>query len=166
MTFESVTKFIVPKHIVQETDRHLRAAGLDQAECFVLWSGVRTLDHFVVKTAHVPRQTAYRLQEGLCVRVDGDELHRINVWLFQHQEQLGVQIHSHPTDAYHSDTDDTYPIVTIRGGLSIVVPDFCRDGLMGKHVAYYRLSSAGWDELSSAEARRLLEYSEGYHVVG
>src|SRR2546425_8616923 len=118
-TFESITRFLVPALVVQETDAQLRAAGRDHSECFVLWSGVQDRNTFLVRTAHVPRQTAYRYSTGLGVRVDGDELHRLNIWLFQHHEQLGVQVHSHPTEAYHSETDDTYPIVTVRGGLSL-----------------------------------------------
>ena len=92
----------------------------------------------------MPRQTAYRLSEGLCVRVEGPELHRLNIWLYEHHELLAVQVHAHPTDAYHSETDDTYPIVTTRGGLSLVVqspqkytrsPRFAVD-IMDSHPQY------------------------------
>lgn len=79
------------------------------------------------------------------VRVDGDALHRLNVWLYQHQQMLGVQVHAHPTDAYHSDTDDTFPIVTTLGGLSLVVPNFCRRDLF-RGSAAYRLTPNGWVE--------------------
>jgi hypothetical protein len=94
------------------------------------------------------------------VRVEGDELHRLNVWLFENHEELAAQVHSHPTEAYHSGTDDTYPIVTMRGGLSVVVPDFARAGLRGDGVANYRLGKSGWDELSLEESRRLIEYED------
>ena len=159
-TLEVVTRFIVPSDVAQETDLQLRAAGRHRAECFVLWSGVHDQDAFRVRTAHVPRQVAYRFEEGLCVRVDGDELHRLNVWLFKNHEQLGVQVHSHPTDAYHSETDDTYPIVTVRGALSLVVPEFGRDGVRGDGVASYRLGVSGWNELSVEEAEKLICFKE------
>jgi hypothetical protein len=159
-TLEIITRFLVPTVVVRETDDQLRTAGRDRVECFVLWSGVQKANTFVVHSAHVPRQTAYRLTDGLCVRVNGDELHRLNMWLFEHHEQLGVQVHSHPTDAYHSETDDTYPIVTVRGGLSLVVPNFGREGVRGRGVAWYRLGVATWDELSRSEARRLIQFQE------
>src|ERR1700682_860893 len=146
-TFERIRRFVVPNFVVQETDTRLRAAGRRRAECFVLWSGVVDGEIFHVRAAHTPRQTAYRFPDGICVRVEGAELHRLNVWLFEHNEQLGVQIHSHPTEAYHSETDDTYPIVTVRGGLSLVVPDFAQGGLRGAGVASYRLGVSGWHEL-------------------
>jgi hypothetical protein len=94
------------------------------------------------------------------VRVDGDELHRLNVWLFDHHELLGAQVHSHPHEAFHSETDDTYPIVTGRGGLSLVVPRFGRFGVRGEGVAWYRLGTSGWHELSRIDAQRLIQFEE------
>ena len=159
-TLESITKFLVPGSVVWDTDVQLRAAGRNRSECFVLWSGAPDHDTFHVRTGHVPQQTAYRFSDGLCVRVDGAELHRLNVWLFEHNEQLAVQVHSHPTEAYHSETDDTYPIVTVRGGLSLVVPDFGRAGLRGEGVAAYRLGMSGWDELAQDEVQRLIQLED------
>lgn len=155
-TFESITRFRVPANICDETDAQLREAGKIRAERFVLWSGVIIGSDFQVRTMHVPRQTAYRLPEGLCVRVEGAELHRLNVWLFENQERLAVQVHAHPTDAYHSETDDTYPIVTTRGGLSLVIPDFARAGVRGPGTALYRLGMSGWDEVTPTIAQALL----------
>ena len=157
-TFESLRQFTVPRIICDETDVQLREAGRDGAERFVLWSGIVEGNSFHVRTMHVPRQRAYRLSEGLCVRVEGEELHRLNVWLFEHRERLAVQVHSHPTDAYHSDTDDAFPIVTTRGGLSLVVPDFGLTGVRGPRTALYRLGMSGWDELGSEEAQTLLVF--------
>jgi hypothetical protein len=154
---ERVRRYIVPRAVVGATNRHLRQAGILRAECFVLWSGIQEGEMFYVRSEHLPRQTAYRLDSGLCVRVEGEELHRLNVWLFEHNELLAVQVHSHPTDAYHSETDDTYPIVTIRGGLSLVVPNFAEEGLFGEGVAYYRLGLSGWDELSEKQAKEIIE---------
>ena len=159
-TLDALTRFLVPAAAIRQTDSQLRAAGCTRSECFVLWSGVQERDIFQIRTAHVPRQTAYRSPDGLCVRVEGDELHRLNVWLFEHGEQLAVQVHSHPTEAYHSDTDDAYPIVTVRGGLSLVVPNFGREGLLGNGVAYYRLGFSGWDELSLNEAKRMIQLGD------
>ena len=159
-TLETISQFVVPFTIVNATDAQLRYAGRTHSECFVLWSGVQDGDTFRVRSVHIPKQTAYRFPDGLCVRVEGDELHRLNVWLYEHGEQLGVQVHSHPTEAFHSETDDTYPIVTVRGGLSLVVPDFARDGLLGNGVACYRLGFAGWDGLSLDEVSRLICFGE------
>ena len=91
---------------------------------------------------------SYKTDAGLCVRVDGEELHRLNVWLYKAQQFVGVQVHSHPADAYHSETDDTYPIATLEGSLSIVLPFFGRDGWGSSDIAMYRLGLEGWVELT------------------
>jgi hypothetical protein len=78
------------------------------------------------------------------------------MWLFENEEMLGIQVHAHPTDAYHSSTDDTYPIMTTLGGLSIVAADFASDGLLDKHCAAYRLSKHGWQRIRNAERSRMI----------
>ena len=155
-TFNSIREFLVPSDICDETDRALRNAGLGRNEHFVLWSGVIDEDRFLARTFHSPRQTAYRLETGLCVRVEADELDRLNRWLYEHGERLAVQIHSHPTEAFHSDTDDAYPMVTTLGGLSLVVPEFCRYGVRGPDTALFRLAPDGWRDVSPPNAQRLL----------
>lgn len=153
----NVERFRVPTDIVVGTDQALRAAGAKELESFVLWTGVVDGPHFTILCGHVPKQTAFSLESGLCVRVEGEELHRINRWLFENGQLLAVQVHSHPGDAYHSDTDNAYPIMTLKGGLSIVVPYFGKLGTVGKGTATYRLGERGWDELSASKAKRVLE---------
>lgn len=156
MSLESVGTFSVPVGIVAETDEALRDAGRHGLERFVLWSGLNRGRTFEVRSCLHPDQTAYRLDSGLCVRIDGLELHRINVWLYSSQETLAVQVHSHPTDAFHSDTDSSFPVVTLLGGLSIVVPYFGLGGLAGQGVAVFRLTRRGWYEVPSSAAQQLV----------
>lgn len=158
MTLESIEQFVIPRDVTRLTDDLLRTAGQEGLEAFVLWSGLTNGGRFSVTSVHHPRQTSYKLPEGLCVRVDGDALHRLNIELFERRELLGVQVHTHPTDAYHSDTDDTYPIVTQLGGLSIVVPEFARDGTDGAEIAVFRLGVRGWDHLSESVVEELIEF--------
>lgn len=146
MTLEGVARFRVPAEIVTKTERSLQRAGHEGYELFVLWSGTLDGEMFSVHTAHVPKQTSYRLDSGLCVRVEGEALHKLNAWLYENEQMLGAQVHAHPADAYHSDTDDTFPIVTTLGGLSLVVPEFCRRGLLLRSAAY-RLAVDGWREV-------------------
>ena len=69
------------------------------------------------------------------MRVDGSELHLLNVWLYEAQQVIGAQVHSHPVEAFHSEIDDTYPIATLDGSLSIVLPSFGRSGFGSKDIA-------------------------------
>jgi hypothetical protein len=141
-----VARFRVPSEVVKQTEETLQGAGAEGYEIFILWSGHQRGALFEVQTPHVPKQTSYRLRHGLCVRVEGPELHRLNVWLYEAGETLAVQVHAHPGRAFHSETDDAYPIMATMGGLSIVAPNFCRHGLFTKRTAIYRLESAGWIE--------------------
>jgi hypothetical protein len=157
MTLAKVKKFVIPQTVVAETEAALRRRGAEGYECFVLWSGRQSDSTFSVRTTHVPAQTSYQLPEGLLVRVDGPALHALNLWLFENEETLGAQVHAHPSRAYHSATDNTYPIVTTVGGLSLVAPDFCAGGLLCRGIAGYRLTPNGWYRLRRRRLRRLLE---------
>ena len=144
MSLVDVDAFRVSADLVAKTEEQLRKAGRDGYELFVLWSGIIEDRVFLTRAAHVPRQQSYKTRDGLIVRVEGEALHKLNVWLYDKGQLLGAQIHAHPSDAFHSPTDDTYPIVTALGGLSIVAADFCRNGLLTPETAVYRLDKPGW----------------------
>ena len=146
MTLRGVQRFRIEASAIRETVEAIRSAGQGGYESFVLWSGTRDDDTFTVAQVHIPEQTSYKLDTGLCVRIDGAELHRLNVWLYKAQQVIGVQVHSHPSEAYHSETDDAYPIATLEGSLSIVLPFFGRDGWESRDIAVYRLGQDGWVE--------------------
>ena len=53
------------------------------------------------------------------------------------RRSIRAQVHTHPGAAYHSRTDDHYPIVAAPGLLSLVIPRFALGpvGLAGAHLA-------------------------------
>lgn len=154
---ERVQLFRVPRRVIGTTTEALRDSGDHGYEMFVLWSGDVDGDCFTVRTAHVPEQTSYRTESGLLVRVEGQALHRLNLWLYEHEEVLAIQVHGHPTAAFHSATDDTFPIVTALGGLSVVAAQFARYGLLTPQAALFRLSLAGWVQIASSKLESLIE---------
>src|SRR5438876_4134313 len=124
----------------------LQEAGLMQDERFVLLTGIRQKDATVmIRNVYVPDQVAGTHDRGFSVTVPGSELQRLNVEWATRGEQLVAQVHSHPSFPYHSDTDDRYPMVTIEGGLSIVVPlfGFCAMTDL-RSCAVFRLVSGTW----------------------
>jgi hypothetical protein len=126
-------------------------------EGFALWAGVQSESTFSVQANIIPAQTGHQLEGGVCVSVGPEELHRINVWLFQNSMSLIGQIHTHPTDAYHSDTDDAYPIATTLGSISLVIPYFARQPFALARCAVYRLLlGRGWVEMTPQEAAALI----------
>jgi hypothetical protein len=157
VSLENIQRFRVPSDLVRTTERKLRRAGRDGYELFVLWSGIAAGDTIEIDTAHVPEQTSYKTKKGLLVRVEGDALHKLNVWLYEHEQVLAAQVHAHPTDAFHSSTDDAFPIVTELGGLSLVAPDFARGGILCEGAAGYRLAVEGWLEIPPAELSDVIQ---------
>jgi hypothetical protein len=154
-----VKKVVVPSVCVEGAYSHLKRVGQECLEGFALWAGVLDGDTFRVRANIIPEQRGLRSDLGVCVVVGGDELHRINVWLYEHGMTLIAQLHSHPDEAYHSTTDDTYPIATANGSLSLVIPDFAREPFSLESCAVYRLlPPRGWVELVGDEAGRLIVF--------
>lgn len=152
-----IRSVIVPRPLAVEAHAHLQRVGGQGLEGFVLWAGVRDGTTFRVSATHIPVQAGHRLAHGVCVTVDGEELHRLNVWLFEQRLTLAAQLHSHPGAAYHSDTDDAYPIATTLGALSIVVPNFAAGPFSLARCAVYRLQpDQGWVRLRPGEVERLI----------
>jgi len=155
----AVETFVLPRSLLESSLDVLADIGRRRAEGFVVWGGVREGEtRFRFEAGLVPEQTAHTTEDGLLVTVHGDALHKINVKLNDNGLMLAGQIHSHPTDAYHSTTDDQLPLVTVLGGLSVVVPDFARDGLDAyEEFAWYRLAGyAQWVEVEPDEVVELV----------
>jgi hypothetical protein len=155
--FQQITKIIVPVRFIENIYDHLRNAGQDGVEGVGLWFGKQEEHIFTVYTSMIPAQKAYRTEEGLLYQVGGEELHRINRWAYENKLLLLVQLHSHPGRAYHSDTDDAYPIVATLGGLSIVIPNFGFDPIGKKYWKVYRLGQGGWKELTDEQVDTLFQ---------
>jgi hypothetical protein len=153
VTLADVREFLIPLELIDQTLEPLQEAGTQGHEAFVLWGG-QFLDEtrFEFASSFFPAQTTSRGKGGLMVYVDGEALFRVNRAFYESGLVLGGQVHSHPTDAYHSETDDAYPLVTLVGALSGVVPDFGDGGRERlDEWAWYRLVSAGeWAAVGEA----------------
>lgn len=147
----------VPRELALETHAYLRHIGRQNSEGFALWAGVLQDSTLTITHVRIPEQAGLRTDDGVLVMVGSDELHRLNVWLYEEGLTLIAQLHSHPTDAFHSETDDALPIMTTVGGLSLVVPFFARNPFSLADYAVYRLMpDGGWAELSSDEVDELI----------
>ena len=155
--FLNIKKLNLPSMCIEDVYSHLRLAGNKGVEGVTLWAGVVNESCFEVKNTIIPKQEAFNHDGGLLYTVDGDELHKINVWLYQNKMTLIAQIHSHPGRAYHSDTDDAYPIITTVGGISIVIPDFGFKPISIDDWAVYRLNEQKqWIKQSKKEVNLLI----------
>ena len=153
-----VSHFRIPSTLLDATLEVLYRAGLAGDEAFVVWGGVVSGNTIDFVSYRVPEQTRHQLPSGLLVTVEGDALHALNRELYRAGEVLAGQVHSHPTAAYHSDTDDHFPLVTLTGALSLVVPYFARGGRADiRDWAWYRLVGQGkWAELTRTDRVEIL----------
>lgn len=159
--FLDITAIRVPLTLAQEAHAHLQRVGQQGLEGFALWAGVRNGSTFVVRHTIIPEQIGMRAAVGVSVTVHAQELHRLNVWLYERQLSLIAQLHSHPGAAYHSDTDDAFPIATTVGCVSLVIPDFAREPFSLDRCASYRLlPRRGWVSLTVAEVQHLIHIVE------
>jgi hypothetical protein len=158
----SITRVLVPRELAEAGNDHLREVGLDGLEGFVLWAGERVGNsEFRVRQMIVPEQHGLRVGDGVCVTVDGAELFRLNVHLYESKLELIAQLHTHPDAAYHSETDDSYPIATQTGALSIVIPDFAEAPFAISGCAIYRLQAGRrWVFIRPRDAERLIHVTD------
>ena|SRR2546425_828029 len=132
MTSALVTRYQVPAAVLRETFEELRRCGQGRRECQVLWVSPWERAAIITRVVH-PRHHA---------RGDGFELD--SAWLTAFWQELTetcsgirVQIHTHPGRAFHSTTDDAWPIIHSPGFLSLVIPTFAtgREDLSGAYLA-------------------------------
>jgi hypothetical protein len=106
------------RDIVGATFRMLRECGRGECECAVYWTG--TADEDVVDGYEHPvhRRSPFGYE------VDDHWLTDFWKRLATSKRSVKVQVHTHPGEAFHSATDDHWPIVSQAGFVSIVIPDF------------------------------------------
>lgn len=138
-------------YVLGQTHEVLRKYGQHGFEGLVLWVGSIHGSVARVEQVVVPEQNPIRNESGVGYFVEGPILLKLSKHLESSKLRLLAQVHSHPTEAYHSDTDDRYAIVTENGGFSLVVPDFAVRPMKLDECAIYRLRGGRWDELTADE---------------
>jgi len=159
-----VRRFVIGSSVVHDTLQSLRRFGASRLECLVLWLGKIDGERAFVVRALTPEQESVSSEDGVGYFVSGQTLFQLNRALAETGLRLVAQVHSHPTEAYHSSTDDRYAIVTADGGLSLVVPDFGNAPPDPVCWAVYRLAQGQWNELQHADAKDLFVIVEEHDI--
>lgn len=147
-----VTELRVASQVLIEGYEFMRSAGRMYLEGMVLWAGKQQGQIFTITDLIIPKQKGLRTSEGVCAIVEADELRRLNIFLYQNSLELAAQVHTHPTEAYHSSTDDEYAIATTVGSFSIVVPNFAVVNYALAECAVYRLDAQGsWIDVDESQ---------------
>lgn len=109
---------LAPK-LWSNTIAQLRACGQARRECVAYWLGPIDDPESVDEVVH----PVHRASAG-SYELDGDWLHQFWVQLHRRRREVRVQVHTHATVAFHSYTDDKWPIVHTPGFCSLVIPNF------------------------------------------
>ena len=116
--------------MIEETFAIFRSCGDNQRECQLYWLSSWKKPALLTEVIH-PNHWSNRY--GLSI--EGNWINKF--WDDMANRGLGVrvQVHTHPHEAFHSATDDAYPLLFDVGFLSLVIPDFAM-GQVGFKKAY------------------------------
>lgn len=105
--------------MLEETFRHFRTCGRGREECQILWLSSWAKPEVIAKIVH-PEHAAHR--GGFVL----DDRWLNKFWMELGDMNMGIrfQVHTHPREAFHSPTDDEFPIIHKPGFLSLVFPNF------------------------------------------
>lgn len=113
-----------------------------------------------IRRAIIPEQESHAGIRGAHVHIHGRELARIAFDNYDRGERNIVQIHTHPSpNTDMSVLDVQWEVVAHPGALSIIVPDYCRDGLVSFMNAsvYERERGGRWRLWGAGEMERRVE---------
>lgn len=137
----------LPRRMIDETFSILRSCGAGERECKLYWLSPWTKPDELAEVAH-PQHDSGRY--GLAIH---------DAWITRFWNELmergfgvRVQVHTHPGAAFHSPTDDAYPLIHEVGFLSLVVPNFAL-GRIGFERAYLTeiQPDGSWRQVDVAE---------------
>lgn len=160
MNFEDISNWVIPKHILEETVKAVQEKGNQGYELFVFWAG-NTIgqNSFEVSQLLIPKQKAYKSPQGAWVDIPGEELSRLNMYLYKHKLSMPIQVHSHPGAAYHSKRDDEKSVLIFPGSISMVIPNFGKKSFQSftDWAIYQKSKNSGWQEITSQRIRSIFD---------
>jgi hypothetical protein len=144
--------YVVPQEVLASSRELLAEPGKEGLEAAILWLGTERRGGDVeILAAHMPQQVAYRSRQGVAVSVVEDALSAL-IAALPDGVFVPVRLHTHPGRAYHSSTDDANMLLSHRGAISIVVPEFARCPIELPRCSVNELDrNHRWRELGVAE---------------
>ncbi len=120
----------LPRRMIEETFATFRSCGAGKRECQLYWASPWSDPSGLTHLIHPKHSSS---SHGL----DLDSAWISKFWLELADRGLGVrvQVHTHPGEAFHSETDDAFPLIHEAGFLSLVISDFA-NGPVGFSRAY------------------------------
>lgn len=136
-------RYKLPFNILSRTFSHFRQCGCGQRECQALWISAWQEPEIITDVVHSSHSAH---AEGFVV--DTAWLDRFWLNLANTEQGIRAQVHTHQWHAFHSRSDNTYPIIHSPGFLSLVIPNFAmgRVGFDGAYLAQIE-QDGSWREV-------------------
>ena len=140
------------KHLIEETFRIFNECGRGQCECVVYWTAPVNNHELADGWDHpTHRRSPFGYQ------IDDEWLTDYWFRLSREKRAIRAQIHTHPTIAFHSQTDDHWPVISQPGFISIVIPNFAMGPINLEDAWAGCLTAEGdWREISMSIAIRII----------
>jgi hypothetical protein len=142
--------YVLVRGVLKQTQWLLGTRSRSTSEAYTVWVGDLDGGVGTVREAWPLEADA----DSRHAKISSGEVLRVGHKVSERGWYILAQLHTHGGRAFHSSTDDHYPISSQRGFLSIVVPNFGNDP-PGRGWAFYEHQGGGsWRQLPANEVRR------------
>lgn len=138
--------------LLSRTFKHFRECGEGRRECQALWTSAWQSPQTITDVVH----PTHRASAGGFL-LDSAWLNAFWIRLADVGSGVRVQVHTHPREAFHSSTDDAYPIVHTPGFLSLVIPNFAMGPVGFKDAYLTEITKDGrWKEIPCEDRLQII----------
>src|SRR5882724_8890578 len=143
----AINQSVTDAALLTQAFRAVRECGRARNECVVYWTGpVATPDRVDAQDHPLHRRSPAGYD------IDSDWLTKYWFRLARERRAIRLQIHTHPGAAFHSETDDHWPVVSQPGFISIVIPGFGSGPISLEAAWVTRLDANGqWQAVAMEE---------------
>lgn len=145
-------RVFVPSLIIDHTELVFRQAGVHGDEGFAVWAGTLSGGDAHVASLVIPRATGGSTHGEISAETTANVLEALDA-----RDLVPLlQLHTHPAQAFLSETDAIRPLVAVPGFVSVVIPDFgfVDLGDVTLWSAHEFVAPRRWRELGSDECGR------------
>jgi len=149
-----VSRYLIPFEVLSTTQSYLRKLGLKYLEGIAYWTGVFKESEAIVRGVIFPADYAdVSIGNYAFSSVNLETAFKVGNEIHKRKEYLFLQLHTHPFEAFHSYTDNNYPISHRVGFISIVIPHFARFPMEDKSMwkVYEYKGKGKWRSLGKRE---------------
>src|SRR5688572_3679882 len=111
--------YTLPRRMIDETFATFRSCGAGKRECQLYWASPWDQAQIITEVIHPEHLSSFG-----GVKLNGAWINEFWCQLADLGLGVRVQVHTHPNEAFHSRTDDEFPLIHEIGFLSLVIPDF------------------------------------------